>query len=105
MRSALDTWLEEVGDTREMPEDEMVARFQPRGEPEVTPAPALAIEGRRVSLRSEVAGASLAYCIEQGRWRLYTKPFEAPHGSSVRAKAVRYGWEESDEATLRLSIE
>jgi arylsulfatase A-like enzyme len=105
MRSALDAWLEEVGDTSEIPEDEMVAGFQPSGEPEVTPAPTLAVDGRHVSLRSDVTGASLGYCVEPGRWRLYTRPFDAPPGASVRAKAVRYGWEESDEVGVRLAID
>jgi arylsulfatase A-like enzyme len=97
MRSALDSWLERVGDTRETPEDELVARFQPRGEPEVTPPPSIAVEGRRVAIRSATPGASLGYRIDADRWRLYTEPFDAPPDSSVRAKAVRYGWDESEE--------
>jgi hypothetical protein len=96
MRAALDAWLVRIGDTREVPEDELVARFQPRGEPEVTPAPTLAVEGRRVSIRSDTEGASLGYRIGAGRWRLYTGAFDAPPGSRVRARAVRYGWGESD---------
>jgi arylsulfatase A-like enzyme len=99
LRAALDAWLEQVGDTREVPEDELVARFEPRGEPEVTPAPTLAVEGRRVSIASDVPGASLGYATGTGRWRLYTGPFEAPAGESVRAKAVRYGWDESAEVS------
>lgn len=97
MRSALDSWLERVGDTREIPEAEMVARFQPRGAPEVTPPPRIVVEGRRVSLRSDALGTSLGYRIGADRWRLYTGPFDAPPGTSVRAKAVRYGWDESEE--------
>jgi arylsulfatase A-like enzyme len=96
MRSALDAWLERVGDTRETPENELVARFQPRGEPEVTPPPSIVVEGRRVAIRSATPGASLGYRIDD-RWRLYTEPFDAPPDSSVRAKAVRYGWDESEE--------
>lgn len=96
MRSELDSWLERIGDTREIPEDEMVARFRPRGEPEVTPAPAIAVVGRRVVIRSETPGTSLGYRIGAGRWRLYAEPFDAPFGSSVRAKAVRYGWDVSE---------
>jgi N-sulfoglucosamine sulfohydrolase len=97
MRSVLDSWLERVGDTREIPEDEMVARFEPRGQPEVTAPPSIVVDGGRVSIRSDTPGASLGYCIDADRWRLYTEPFDAPPGSSVRAKAVRYGWDESEE--------
>jgi len=96
MRAALDAWLLRVGDTREVPEDEMVARFQPRGRPEVTPPPVIALAGRRVSIRSETPGASLGYRIDSQRWRLYTGPFDAPPGARVAAKAVRYGWDESE---------
>jgi hypothetical protein len=97
LRSALDAWLERVGDTREIPEAEMVARFEPNGEPEVTPAPRIVVEGRRISIRSATPGASLGYRIDADRWRLYTGSFDGRPGSTVGAKAVRYGWEESEE--------
>jgi len=102
MRAALDAWLRRIGDTHPIPEDELVARLQPRGEPEVTPAPAISVAGRRVSIRSDTPGASLGYRIGRGRWRLYTEPFDAPPGSSVRARAVRYGWDES--AVVRADV-
>jgi hypothetical protein len=57
------------------------------------------VDGRRVSIASDVPGASLGYALGAGRWRLYTGPFDAPSGSTVRAKAVRYGWDESAEAS------
>jgi hypothetical protein len=98
MRAALDAWLGRIDDTQAISEDALVARFQPRGEPEVTPAPAISVVGQQVSIRSDAPGASLGYRIGAGRWRLYTEPFEAPPGSSVRAKAVRYGWDESPVA-------
>jgi hypothetical protein len=34
--------------------------------------------------------------MDGGRWRLYTGPFEAPSGARVEARAVRYGWRESE---------
>lgn len=102
LRAALDVWLARIGDTHEVPEDEMVARFQPDGDPEVTPAPDVMVKDGRISLRSDTPGASLGYRIDDGRWRLYTKPFEAPSGSSVRAKAVRYGWDESEEVRVNV---
>ena len=104
MRSALDAWLDRVGDTREIAEEEMVARFQPRGDPEVTPPPSIVVEGRRVSIRSDTAGASLGYRIDGDRWRLYTGPFDVPLGSSVSAKAVRYGWDESEAVRLEAEL-
>jgi hypothetical protein len=96
LRAALDAWLAEIGDAREVPEGELVARFQPRGEPEATPAPIVGVEGRRVAIRSEVTGASLGYRIDGDRWRLYTAAFDARAGARVCAKAVRYGWDESE---------
>ena len=100
MRRALDAWLARVGDWSEVHEDEMVARFEPRGRREVTPAPVVEVRDGRVSIRSETRGASLGYRIDGGRWRLYTGPFGAPAGARVTAKAVRYGWQESDAVTV-----
>jgi N-sulfoglucosamine sulfohydrolase len=53
-----------------------------------------------VTIRSEVEGASIAYTLEAGddaRWELYVGPIAVPDGAALRARAVRYGWAESEE--------
>jgi arylsulfatase A-like enzyme len=100
LRAALDAWLAAVGDWSEEPEDAMVARFEPSGRQEVTPPPVAELGGLRVTLRPPVDGASLGYRVDGGHWKLYTRPFEAAPGAHVEAKAVRYGWRESDVVSL-----
>lgn len=68
----------------------------------MTPLPVVEVEGRRVSIRSGTSAASLGYRIGAGRWRLDTGPFDAPRGSHVCARAVRYGWDAS--AVVRAAI-
>jgi arylsulfatase A-like enzyme len=100
LRRALDAWLARVGDGSEEPEDAMVARFQPAGRQEVTPPPVAELAGRRLALRPPVAGASLGVRVDGGRWRLYTTPLDVPPGARVDARAVRYGWRESEPVTV-----
>jgi hypothetical protein len=40
--------------------------------------------------------------VDDGRWRLYQGPLEFPEGEKLAAKAVRYGWRESDEVQVDL---
>ncbi|MDD9974153.1 MAG: chitobiase/beta-hexosaminidase C-terminal domain-containing protein, partial [Candidatus Poribacteria bacterium] len=53
-------------------------------------------------------GASIAYTTEQGEephWQLYTDPLRLPKGeTSIRAKAIRIGYRESEERTIHLKI-
>jgi len=96
LRAELDAWLARVGDASEEPEDAMVARFEPDGRRRRTPAPRARLDGDRLVLEAPVAGASLGYRFDAEGWRLYTRPFRVPAGARVEAKAVRYGWLESE---------
>ena len=49
---------------------------------------------------SSQAGASLAYRIDEGRWQLYSAPFQPPTGVQIEAKAVRYGFAESEMISI-----
>jgi hypothetical protein len=83
----------------------MVARFEPAGGQRATPLPVAEQGGLRVTLRAPVDGASLGYRVDGGPWKLYTEPFEAAPGAHVEAKAVRYGWRESDVLSLTVAAE
>ena len=100
MREALDAWLARVGDTGEQAEDEMVASFWPGGEKPVTEAPVLEVVSGRVAIRAANQGASIGYRLGEGPWKLYTGPFAVPPDGRVTARAVRYGWEESQIRSL-----
>jgi hypothetical protein len=96
MRAALDAWRARVEDWSEASEDAMVARFEPDGRRPQTRAPRAELLGARLVLRPTTAGASLGYRIDGGPWQLYTGPIPVPPGARVEAKAVRYGWIESN---------
>jgi hypothetical protein len=100
LRAALDAWSAAGPDLGLLPERELAERFWPGGEQPVTAPPVLqlasAAEGARVSLASATPGASLGFRVDGGAWKLYTAPFLAAHGREVEAKAVRYGWRESE---------
>lgn len=99
LRATLDEWLAR-GDRSEQSEAEMVAGFLNDGEQRVTPDPVIARDGDRIRISSEVPGASIGYRLDGGRWRLYTAPIEAGAAHDIEAKAVRYGWQESEVVSL-----
>ena len=48
-------------------------------------------------------GASIGYTTEDGanpRWRLYTGPIRVTPPMTLRAKAIRYGYKESEETRV-----
>jgi hypothetical protein len=100
LRGALDGWLAATPDLGLLPEAELRERFWPGGEQPLTAAPAIRVAKGQVTLECETPGASLGYRIEDGAWRLYTRPFTAA-GSTIEAKAVRYGWQESEPVTVQ----
>ena len=101
MRSALDDWFQRTGELGHEGERAMVLAMWPDGEQPVTAAPLVTSSGkdgkRSVSLSSTTKGASIAYRFsgEQG-WRLYTGAVSLPTGATLEAKAIRYGYAESE---------
>ena len=52
-------------------------------------------------------GASVAYTTETGaspKWRLYTGPIRVDAPVTIRSKAVRYGYKESAETRVRVTV-
>jgi len=129
LRDALDSWRRRTGDDRDAREGEgeMRDRVWPDGEQPTTATPhfipnAPDNRGREfsdggefdgpmtVSIYCPTQGASIAYTTETGgdpHWRIYDGPIRLTPGESVslRSKAVRYGYGESDvvEATFEAS--
>jgi hypothetical protein len=107
LREALDAWLAGTKDLGAVPETELAERFWPGGVEPVTPPPSVEVQRAgagavRVTLACGEPGASLGYRVGDGRWRLYQGPLELPEGEKLTAKAVRYGWRESDEVQVDL---
>lgn len=109
MRAAHEAWVVETGDLGEVPEDDLAGRYWPGGEQPITPAPMVSTDANadgttEVAIQSEVEGASIAYTLEAGddaRWELYVEPIAVPDGAALRARAVRYGWAESEEVGVQ----
>ena len=100
LRLEMDNWLTRVEDWSEIHENEMVKRFQPDNEQLTTANPAIKFDGKEVSISSENK-ASIGYRVDDGPWQLYLEPFIFS-GSRLTAKAVRYGWKESEEVEIKL---
>lgn len=108
MRDQLTAWMERTGDKGLVPEPELYRTMFPENRKEQAQAPTASKRanpggGAAVTLRSP-EGASIAYTFEEGpdaRWLVYSKPLELPAGRTLRARAVRIGYDDSDEVTIQ----
>lgn len=96
LRSALDEWLASIGDLREVDEAKLVEGMLCNGKACATPPPDFQRRNGRIEIHSEVASASIGYRLDDGPWRLYTQPIPNSGGRRLEARAVRYGWDESE---------
>ena len=105
MRAALDRWVVETGDLGATPEAELAERYWPGGVQPATPPPAIRATARadgtvEIAITA-VDGASIAWTLDPAdppRWQLYSGPIRVAAGATVRARAIRYGWGESEES-------
>jgi len=101
MHAALSMHKTMITDYSDMKEAEMAELFWPGGEQPVT-APVQFSQGHnRVTLSSPTIGASIGFRLNSGHWRVYSGPLLLEAGVELEAKAVRYGWEESEVTRLR----
>jgi len=100
MRGELEQWQGRVEDWSEEPEAAMLESFNPGGKVPMTETPSLSFVDGRLLLSSATAGASLGYRVDDGDWQVFQSAIKVPSGVSISAKAIRYGWQESEVATL-----
>ncbi|MEM7032062.1 MAG: sulfatase-like hydrolase/transferase [Chloroflexota bacterium] len=127
MRQAFIDWRNTHGDMGEIPEDQMIAGWYPNGVQPQTAAPifvpyATDVPGMDaapdggtfkgpmlVELHCATQGASITYTTDAGgdvRWRLYTRPLKLEMGTTtIRTKAIRIGYLESDEKQADFTVE
>ncbi len=80
------------------------AASQPKtAKPEIVQAPA-ARGLTRLRLDSDTPGASIGYRLDEEPWRLYTGPINVLPGRRIEAKAIRYGFEESETAGALVEV-
>jgi hypothetical protein len=76
--------------------------------PDITPAGGIFAGPVEITIRSDVEGASIAYTMEEGgeaHWKLYTAPITVAATATLRARAVRYGWTNSEDAVADFEID
>ena len=102
LSGALAAWRTRIRDPGKMPEDQMVkaawgANAQPRTAKTVMVQSPAAMGLISIRLTSETVGASIGYRLgDDVRWRLYVQPILALRGERIEAKAIRYGFGESE---------
>jgi arylsulfatase A-like enzyme len=113
MRAAHETWLTETGDLGAVPEAELAERYWPNGvqpgtpEPTIEPAGGFFAAPVEVVIRSDVAGASIAYYLDEtgkSGWKLYSGPLTVRESATLHARAVRYGWAVSEEVIATFDV-
>ncbi len=127
MSAQLDQWMDETKDMGRLSEAEMVDRMWPGGIQPVTAPPGLIIADKEspgvihsagsgkykypamVTIYCATQGASVAYTTdtsENVHWKLYTAPIRLKKGSTLlRAKAIRYGYKESEVVVATFETE
>ena len=93
LATELAAWQVRVGDMSEVSETQMRDALLVDGSVGQTIAPVFNHTSTGIEL-SAPNNASIGYRVNGGRWRLYTGTL-TPESSTLEAKAVRYGWQES----------
>lgn len=102
LMKALTDWRAQIDDTQ-FDELEMIEAQWPGLEQPVTATPQILADGDATHITCETGGASIGYRFaedDEDHWRLYTGPIPLSAGQVVEAKAIRYGYAESEIATL-----
>ena len=119
MRAAVAEWMTRTGDQGLINEPEMIQRMWPGGvqpataRPYIVPRQATEPPARHdsitvtgpmeVDIYVPTQGASIGYTTDEGpnaRWRLYTGAIRVTAPMTLRAKAIRYGYKESEETRV-----
>lgn len=95
LRGVLTRWMKDTKDLAHVPEDELKERMRPGGRWSETAAPEARFRDGKLVLTCTTEGASLAWALDGGPWRLYSEPAPVPAGARVRAVACRLGWRDS----------
>ena len=103
--AALEDWYVQVGDRADVSEREMVFEmWQGESQPETAPPTAkieaLEAGAKKISLTAATKGASIGYKKNDGSWQIYTRPVRLNKTDTLLAKAIRYGYKESEEIAV-----
>jgi arylsulfatase A-like enzyme len=106
LRNVQNNWSIKVADKGFMSEKDMVNLMWPGGKQPATIKPVANITNQyknhvSVTLSSITEGASIGYKFGNSKnWLLYHQPIEVKKGDQLYAKAIRYGYKESEETLI-----
>lgn len=108
MRTALNDWERETRDKGFMQEIDLIRLMWPGLKQPATLTPKIKEikhtgKAQVVKITCATPGASIAYRLDTdppNYWHLYVHPAILPKGSSIKAKAIRIGYKESEEAVF-----
>ena len=113
MRAAHEQWRHETNDLGLIPEDELWERMRPGGQwataasPSLNPAAGSYSSPLVIKIGCSTEGASVAYTTEPGdkaHWRLSTGEVRLASSASLRVKACRLGYKDSEEVQAQYRI-
>ncbi|ANY18630.1 Choline-sulfatase [Tsuneonella dongtanensis] len=105
LRNAMDAWIICTGDLSAIPERDMVEAMWPRSKQPKTAPPLISVEDNRAILSGDTPGSSIGYSVDNldaSRWIIYAGPVIIHSGMTIKAKAIRYGYAESDTVTYNI---
>ncbi len=123
MRSELDAWMLDIDEKGHLSEDQMVRQMWMGEEQPVTATPLILrrndidreVEAEQdgpveIIIEAGTDGASIAWTTDEGEapyWKLYARPIRLGPGTTttIRAKAVRYGYAESAETMATITVQ
>ena len=118
LRKVHEQWVRETGDLGLVPEGQLWERIKPAGTapktatPRLDPAGGTFAQAQTVRITCATEGASIAYAVVPTKtkvrrvwWRLYTGPIPISSSCTLRVRAVRYGYEPSEELRAEFRIE
>ncbi|ANQ52584.1 sulfatase-like hydrolase/transferase [Flammeovirga sp. MY04] len=98
LRKDLTQWQQDTKDLYELNEFDQAEQMWPGGVQPKTQTPKSQVQDQKMVLTCDTEGASIAYQMnDDQRWHIYTSPIQMENITQLKAKAIRYGYDESDE--------
>ena len=106
MRKVLLDWMKETRDVGLIPEPDFDELKRPGGIYEKTSDPVFKSRNSKntqtITIKCSTENSSIAYKIDDSKtWQLYTEPVKLTDGQTIKAKACRIGFKDSDTVELK----
>ncbi|OHX63917.1 sulfatase family protein [Flammeovirga pacifica] len=106
LREGLTNWQERTSDRYQLNEFDQAEQMWPGGNQPTTADPVIKFSEGKYTITCATEGASIAYQLnEDKRWHIYTQPLENITINSVKTKAVRYGYLDSNPISFQQIVE